>query len=211
MTITLPDPDSDHYLVDGRPVRRWHTILKDAGLLDLPEHPAAQRHLINAKHRGKQIDDACALLIEGKLRQIEIGAIHDEALPFVQAFGEFWQTHGPLFGRPVSVQQPLYCAPLDYACTPDFFDSHSVNDVKATDRPSRLWGLQLAAQALAHPDAYERRIIWLRPKLKTRRYELLLYPDARAFSDFDYDVVRELALGDYDGPALRAWKGPQAA
>jgi hypothetical protein len=187
------------YLVDGRAVRSWSQVAKDAGLL--PEFPdTAFAKVANAKYRGKQIHEACAMLIRGE--PFNPQELHDESLPYVQAFLDYWRVHGA--GRP-RVETPLYCPRLDFCCTPDFFNDHTVYDIKTTDRPARSWGLQTAAQALAHDGAPRRCIIWLRPKLKSRNYEIL-DDDSRWFSMQDYRVVEEACRGEYDGPAITAWK-----
>jgi hypothetical protein len=130
-------------------------------------------------------------------------ALADESIPYVHAFCEFWRRHS-LPGA--EAETPLYCADLDFCTTPDFHNAYSVNDIKATDRPARSWGLQTAAQALALGGKPERRIIWLRPKLKTRAPFEILAPDCRrAFSELDFEVVREACAG-IEGPAIQAWK-----
>jgi hypothetical protein len=188
------------YFVDGREVRAWSTVAKQMGLV--PEFAdVAYAKVVNAKHRGKQIHQACAMLLQGI--PFDPRELADESIPYVHAFCEFWRQHS-LPG--VDVETPLYCAALDFCTTPDFHTAYSVNDIKATDRPARSWGLQTAAQALALGRKPERWIVWLRPKLKTKQpFEILKPGDTRAFSDLDFDVVREACAG-IEGPAIRAWK-----
>jgi len=203
--ITLPDEDGDFYLVDGLPVRRWHAVEREARLSQpMPDHPAALRNIINAKHRGKQIHDAVALILEGK--QFDPELLADESLPYVMAFLTYWTECRPLHLGQLRVEEPLWNRDLAYCCTPDFLDDFSINEIKTTDRPSRCWGLQTAAQSLAQGDGLERRVIWLRPKRKSCPYEVLTPSDPRVFSVYDYDVVREATAGDYDGPATTAWR-----
>jgi hypothetical protein len=191
--------EGHQYLVDGREVRSWSAIAKEAGLL--PEFPdTAFAKVANAKHRGRQIHEACALLIKGQ--PFNPQELHDESLPYVQAFLDYWRLHGL---SAVSAETPLYNVELDYCCTPDFHTSTKVFDVKTTDRPHRTWGLQLTAQSLAQNNA-ARQIIWLRPKLKTRSYEIIPARDPRVFTGLDIQVVYEACRGEYDGPAITAWK-----
>jgi hypothetical protein len=192
--------ETHQYFVYGREVRAWSTIAKQMGLV--PEFTdIAYAKVVNAKHRGKQIHQACAMLLQGI--PFDPHALADESIPYVHAFCEFWRRHS-LPGA--EAETPLYCADLDFCTTPDFHNTYSVNDIKATDRPARSWGLQTAAQALALGGNPERRIIWLRPKLKTRAPFEILEPDCRrAFSELDFEVVREACAG-IEGPAIQAWK-----
>lgn len=212
MTITLPSEDSEVYLVDGRPVRRWHTVLREAGLAPvLPTHPGAMRNMINAKHRGKQIHDALPYILRGRYYELDLTQVADESLPYLQALLEWFGAGFNGLRPPVQIEQPLYCADLDFCCTPDFHDAISVNDLKTSYDCSPLWGLQLAAQALAHGStALERRVVWLHPK-KPKSYEVCTPAShPKVFSEHDFDVVRELCGGVYDGPAVRAWKDGHA-
>jgi hypothetical protein len=111
------------------------------------------------------------------------------------------------------VQTPLYCAELDFCCTPDWHDAWTVNDIKATAKCSRTWGLQTAAQLLAHGQATTRRIIWLRPKLRAQ-YEIyeggpgMIGPNMnpRIFSVYDFDVVRAACRGNYKAECIERWR-----
>lgn len=199
MKIELREEDHT-YWVDGVEKRSWSAIAKAAGLLpDFPD--SAYAKVVNAKHRGRQIHQACAMLILGQ--PFDVKQLHDEALPYVQAFLEFWNIHGC---RAVA-ETPLYHPDLDYCTTPDFHTPDTVFDIKTTDRPSRTWGLQTAAQILALGGlSHRRRIVWLRPKLKTKKYELIEPEDCRVFTVQDFEVVREAATGQYDGPAITVWK-----
>jgi hypothetical protein len=201
--IELPDEHADYYLVDGRRVRRWHTVAREMGLEPQFPQPGEPGYwnTVNAKHRSKQVHAASAMLIRGV--PFDLNDLDDESLPYVQAFLTYWTRHGEIA---VETETPLYCAALDFCTTPDHHTVRRVNDVKGTDRPWRAWGLQSAAQALAlNGGRAGRRIIWLRPKLKTRSYEILEPGDTRAFSDLDFDVVREACAG-IEGPAIQAWK-----
>lgn len=187
------------YLVDGVPVPSWSELMDKAGLLPVIP-PEVMPWVINAKHRGKQIHQAAAIIMSGQ--GFDPDELAPESLPYVQAFVDYWLKHKT---HPVDVETPLYSAALGYCCTPDFHTRHAVYDLKTTDRPSRTWGIQTAAQALA-AGAHTRRIVWLRPKLKTRNFEVIEVPDPRVFSEFDFAVVREVCAGTYDGPAITAWK-----
>lgn len=206
--VIVLDEFTHTYTVDGVGKRSWSQISRDAGLAeDLSGVPV--HHLANARARGSQIDDACALFMEGKWTQEHWALLSDESRPYVKAFIDCASDH--IFPRSlsrISVQTPLYCRKLDFCCTPDFHEPLIVNDVKTAKKPARQWGLQTAAQQLAHGDAMVRRIIWLRPHLKTRQYEIHTDRDMdpRIFSKWDYQVVEDACLGNYDSEAIRAWK-----
>ena len=216
MTITL-DEETHVYRVEGRIVRGFHEMMAPLGLWD--EYAAIRdgqhgeyraRALANAKARGSQIDDACSLIMEGKYTPEHDALLSDEARPYVDAYREFWATIPGIPGerRGLCVQTPLYSATLDFCCTPDWHTSMSVTDIKATSKCSRTWGLQTAAQQLAHGSASDRRIIWLRPDLKGRKYEAHSgqYMNRRIFSALDFDVVKAAAQGDYDADCIRRWR-----
>src|SRR5262249_20350480 len=150
-------------------------------------------HLANARARGSQIDDACSLIMEGKFTSIHDELLSDEARPSVEAYREFWASCDPL--GVLQVQTPLYSRELDFCCTPDWYDLQSVNDIKATSKESRTWGLQTAAQLLAHGYLIgERRIIWLRPLWRKKEKIIRLETHSgitmnpRIFSALDFDV-----------------------
>jgi len=199
-SITFDPEDEDYCLVPGRGrVRRWHKVARDAGLVE-PISDLAYERVTNAKHRGRQVHEAIELFL--KRQPLDVTMIHDEALPYVQAFIEYWDKHGH---ANVQAEAPQYCVELDFCTTPDFRTPGVVYEVKTASQPNRLWGLQSAAQMIAC-SALVRRVIWLRPKLKTRTFEILEFPDDRVFSEWDGDVVREACRGEYDGPAISAWK-----
>jgi hypothetical protein len=198
--------EGHQYFVDGRAVRSWSQCMADAGLL--PTFPdTAFAKVANAKHRGRQIHEACAIFLRGQ--PLDVTQLHDESLPYVQAFCDYWRESGR---SPVTVEQPLYCAELDFCCTPDFVLRDHVLDIKTTARPSLTWGLQTAAQALAldPSGAALRSIVWLRPHLKSRSYEVhdhrSPWASKQIFSPLDMEVVCEVCRGEYDGPAITAWK-----
>ena len=211
--ISLPDEHGDHYLVDGRPVRRISTVLRQAGLVNLDGIPHAV--LENARARGSQVDDACSLIMEGRYDERAICAAMvtdiakagwEEARPYVEAYREFWP-HCVINER-LSVQVPLYCAKLDFCCTPDWFDRDTVNDIKTGSKPQRSWGLQIAAQELAHGKAMVGRILWLRPKLKRKQLEVHSRHDGNPaiFSRLDYAVIEAACDGNYDADCIQRWK-----
>jgi hypothetical protein len=198
------EEEGHRYFVDDREVHSWSKCMEDAGLL--PTFPdTAFAKVANAKHRGRQIHEACAIFLRGQ--PLDVTQLHDESLPYVQAFVDYWrkEAHVMIPASSLHAETPLYNAELDYCCTPDFHTPVAVYDIKTTDRPSKTWGLQTAAQRLAHGGQH-RAIVWLRPKLKSRNYELLAPPDPRVFTPHDFDVVREVCKGEYDGPAITAWK-----
>src|SRR5215831_17170133 len=200
--ISFDATDEDYCFVAGRGrVRRWHKVARDAGLV--PEFPdAAYQALVNAKHRGRQVDEATQLIMRGD--PFDVRALAEESLPYVQVFLAWWQQNRPVFA--FDVQRPFYNEYLDYCTTPDFCTAACVYDIKTSSQRSRLWGLQLAAQALAH-GAADRCVVWLRPRLKGPRVHELRDDDySKIYSRFDYDVVREACRGEYDGPAITAWK-----
>ena len=166
--------------------------------------------LANARARGSAIDDACSLIMEGRFTAADWLRLHDEAKPYVLAYQDFWKLD-PVTYRDedptLRVQTPLYCRQLDTCCMPDWHDDVSVNDLKAQDKASREWGLRLAMMALAHGDATIERSIWLRPKLKTRQYEVHTrnQMDRRIFSKWDSQVVEAICLQDYDAEAIKQW------
>lgn len=204
--VILLDEIRHEYTVDGVPKRSLSHILRPL-MDDMSSIPA---HILeNAKARGSQVDDACSLIMEGKFTNPHDEMLAEEARPYVDAYREFWKLHD--FHRamnPVSVQTPLYCAKLDFCCTPDWHDDLSVNDIKATAKVSRAWGLQTAGQQLAHGIAMVRRIIHLTPKLKTRQYRVYTDGDGdpRIFSPLDYQVVEAACLGDYEADCIKRWR-----
>lgn len=210
MTITL-DEETHVYRVDGREVRSWSQIMTDAGLAqDLSMVPA--HHLANARAKGSQVHDACALIMEGKYTPEHEAVVPEEAKPCVRAFEHYWQGHREWMGTP-QVETPLYCASLDFCCTPDYWTHIGVYDLKTTSKVSRTWGLQTAAQWLAHGGNDEHRaIIWLTGKPKARApfgYEVFFStdnPNRRIFSALDFDVVKAAAQGDYDADCIRRWR-----
>jgi len=212
MKIRL-DETTHQYFVDAedgfgeQKKRSWSAISHDAGLAEdlsmVPPH-----HLANARARGSQIDDAAALIIEGHFASIHDEILSDEARPYVEAFREFWMNDAARLREPQLVQTPLYCRELDFCCTPDWHDGFWVNDLKATSKCSRTWGLQTAAQLLAHGFMLgERRIVWLRPKLR-RQYEIHIGSDSNRaiFSPMDFDVVKAACQGDYAADCIKRWK-----
>jgi hypothetical protein len=195
--------ETHQYFVYGREVRAWSTIAKQMGVERRFPQPGEPGYwnTVNAKHRGKQIHQASCWLITGV--DFDPAQLDNESIPYVHAFCKFWRRYS-LPGA--EAETPLYCADLDFCTTPDFHTPYAVYDIKATDRPARSWGVQTAAQALALGGKPERRIIWLRPKLKTRQpFEIVEPGDIRAFSELDFDVVREACAG-IEGPAIQAWK-----
>src|SRR5262245_23915492 len=203
MTITLDPDDEDYYLVDGRQVRRWHKVARDAGLVE-PISDLAYERVTNAKHRGRQVHEAIELFLKGQ--PFDPQDLADESLPYVQAFLEYWHRHGV---PPTAVEQPIYHPGLNFCTTPDFTIDECVFEVKTQSERSKLWGLQTAAQQIAAGTLF-RAVIWLRPKLKTRSYDVItggrLGGTADVFHYLDHDVVREACRGEYDGPAITAWK-----
>ena len=198
--LILYNDEQHSYTVNGRPTRYWSQIALDAGLAEpLPE----TAWVIEAKHRGTQIHDVCALILER--RTVDTSQIAEEALPYIMAFTSFLEAHN--IGARV-VESPLYNADLDYCCTPDWYTPRRVYELKTTAKPSRLWGLQTAAQALAHGSAISRVIVWLRPKLKTKQYEVHVSDngDRRIFSDLDFKVVEAACRGDYGAKCIEQWK-----
>jgi hypothetical protein len=192
--MIIHDPeDEDYCLVDGRQVRRWHKVARDAGLVE-PIPDAAYEKFINAKHRGRQVHEAIEFFLKGQPFNLE--DIDHESLPYLQAFVEYRTTAT----EPVlQVEQPLYNAELDYCTTPDFCTVTCAYEVKTASQRSPLWALQVSAQVLARGTG-DGCVLWLRPKLKTRKFELLM------FAESYFDVVREACRGEYDGPAITAWK-----
>jgi len=190
-------------------VRSWSAVARAAGLLEpIPDIPAVQQAVANAAARGAQVDDACAKLMLGQA--YSLAKMSDDSLKYLYAFAEYWQDYRSRAAhREIFVQTPLYCAGLDFCTTPDFHTRNGVFDIKATWKPSRTWGLQLAAQALAN-DCTARTIVWLRPKMKTRTHEVFSStgprPDPRVFSELDFDVVRAAAKGDYEADVIKRWK-----
>ena len=163
--------------------------------------------LANARARGSAIDDACSLIMEGRFTAADWMRLHEQAKPYVLAFQDFLRPFGPILRADLCVQTPLYCRKLDTCCMPDFHDDESVNDLKAQDKPNREWGLRLAMMALAHGEATTERSIWLRPKLKTRSYEVHTrnQGNPKIFSTWDYQVVEAICLQDYDAEAIKQW------
>jgi len=206
--LILYNDEQHSYTVNGRPTRYWSQIARDAGLTEEPPDTALER-VTNAKHRGIQVHDACALLLERRDYPGFFDDLHEESLPYVQAFHGFLMEY-PSLGRAraVQVETPLYNAALDYCCTPDFHTQSRVYDIKTTAKPSRTWGLQTAAQALAHGACTTRVIVWLRPKLKTKTYEVHVSENCnpRIFSDLDFQVVEAACRGEYDAKCIQHWK-----
>src|SRR5262249_18110906 len=156
-----------------------------AGLTEEPPAIALER-VANAEHRGTQIHDACALLLEGQ--PLDMSTLHEESRPYVEAFMAFLVEYPSLTrSRVIHVETPLYNEALVYCCTPDFHTASRVYDLKTTAKASRTWGLQTAAQALAHGSCQNRVIVWLRPQLKTKTYEVHVSENCnpRIFSDLD--------------------------
>lgn len=169
--IVLPDPDSPFYLVDGRPVDRWHTKAEKAGLLPNLPQPGEPGYdnVVNAKHRGRQVGQAVEFLL--KREPFDFSELHDEALPYVMAFIDcIKQVHMP-GPWPSGVEMPVYNAELGYVVKPDWHYPAHPYELKTPHDADRTWGLQEMAQEMAL-GAADGTIIWLRPKLKTRKYEI---------------------------------------
>jgi len=193
--ISFDATDDDYCFVAGRGrVRRWHKVARDAGLAPNFSDMVYER-VVNAKHRGRQVHEAIELFL--KRQPFDCTQIAEEAVPFVHAFLHYWQHERPIVTQ---VETPIYCAELDYCTTPDFRNAEYVYEIKTQSERSKLWGLQTAAQQLA-AGVSRRAVIWLRPHLKTRCWQ---YADC--YSPHDLDVVREACRGEYDGPAITAWK-----
>jgi len=210
MTITL-DPVTHTYRVDGEIKRSWSQVSREMGLsVEFPE--AAFAHVENARARGTQVHAYAAdYILRGLPPPYDLvdstdgqPYVHPETVPYLKAFEDFVLASGV---SPTAIERPLYSPELDICCTPDFTTKIGVYDIKHTDKPSRTWGLQLACQAIAHDVLATRAIVWLRPKLKTRRYEVHSSDHSwnRIFTAFDFDVVREACAGIH-GPAIKAWK-----
>ena len=209
MTPEIHFDEATHtYTRNGVVVRYWSQIAIDAGLAEEPPAIALER-VTNAKHRGTQIHDACALILEGRTGTTLLKNLHEESRPYVEAFMAFLVEYPSLTrSRAIHVETPLYNEALDYCCTPDFHTQSRVYDIKTTAKPSRTWGLQTAAQALAHGACTTRVIVWLRPKLKTKTYEVHVSENCnpRIFSELDFRVVEAACRGDYDAPCIQQWK-----
>jgi len=202
--ITFDPEDEDYCIVPGRGrVRRWHKVARDAGLVE-PISELAYERVTNAKHRGRQVHEAIEWFLTG--RAFDPQDLEDESLPYLQAFLDYWVKHGELL---VEVETPIYCAELDFCTTPDFRTRDCVHEIKTTSDRAQIWGLQTAAQQIA-AGTLSRRVIWLRPKLKTRKVDVInggrLGGTHDVFHYLDFDVVHEACRGEYDGPAITAWK-----
>ena len=77
------DPETHIYTVNGIPKRSLSSILEP---LKEPFPELAYERVVNAKHRGTQIDDACSLIMEGKFTSLHDELLADEARPYVGAF-----------------------------------------------------------------------------------------------------------------------------
>src|SRR5262249_35258739 len=149
----LLDEETHVYRVDGRIVRGFHEMMAPLGLWDeLASIPA--HWLENAKKRGAQVHDACALIMEGREEELnaQIYDLDDDACaaweketePYVAAYRAAWLDPAchSVIGSIVPtlyVETPLYCAELDFCCTPDWHTILSVNDIKTQKKPSRTW------------------------------------------------------------------------
>jgi len=191
------------YRVNGVEKRYWSQIAIDAGLAPKMRGPGepGYENYVNAKHRGRQVGEAAAILIRGQ--SFDPHQLANESIPYVQAFLDYWHRHAVV----AVAETPLYCAELDFCITPDFHTRTHVFEIKTPRKRERSWALQHAAQALAL-GGRRGGIIWLRPHLKTRNHEVLL-PPGGIYSPYDSDVVREACRGEYDGPAITAWRALQ--